>query len=350
MTDKTSFGDLIHERREALGLSLSRLGELVGRSATTVRSWEAGRFLPSDAATLEALQAVLGIGDQAMAEAMAAHHPAAPTEPSAGPVVAAGDSPPGEVGTLGADEAAATLPGFPPAPVLASAPAPQPADRKPSGAAETPPLGLQWEEPAGADEEADRPQPALPRDPGGRTAAAEPAEAPAIGIGQRDDDEEEEGEDQDWEQEVEPTRAAVEAMAAPADSGAVPPPPVAAPPPVERADPSRVAPGGGRSGWERVRAAPEPAPSRDRSDEREAATVLTVPPADRAEEPAPVSTPPAPVAPVSYLDDPTEQQTYRIRAIATTIAVLVLIVVLFWALGRVGDAWSNIFGSIKDIT
>ncbi len=56
-----SFGRSIRYRRTKLGLSQTRLGELVGRSAAAVRSWEKDASTPSDPSVLEALSAVLGI-------------------------------------------------------------------------------------------------------------------------------------------------------------------------------------------------------------------------------------------------------------------------------------------------
>ena len=56
-----SFGRSIRYRRTKLGLSQTRLGELVGRSAAAVRSWEKDASTPTDPYVLEALAAVLGI-------------------------------------------------------------------------------------------------------------------------------------------------------------------------------------------------------------------------------------------------------------------------------------------------
>ncbi len=59
MTD--ALGDIIKERRSALGMTQARLAELVGRSSTAVRAWERNQSLPSDPEVLDALEAVLGI-------------------------------------------------------------------------------------------------------------------------------------------------------------------------------------------------------------------------------------------------------------------------------------------------
>jgi transcriptional regulator with XRE-family HTH domain len=55
-----AFGTEIQTRRAAIGMSQARLAELVGRSTSTVRSWERGRTEPSSDA-LDALIAVLGM-------------------------------------------------------------------------------------------------------------------------------------------------------------------------------------------------------------------------------------------------------------------------------------------------
>ena len=43
------FGSLIAEHRERLGLSTSRLAELIGRAPSSIRAWEKGRSTPNDA-------------------------------------------------------------------------------------------------------------------------------------------------------------------------------------------------------------------------------------------------------------------------------------------------------------
>ena len=63
-----SFGRTIRARRTKLGLSQTKLGELVGRSPSTVRSWERDKSRPNDAAVLTALSAVLGVDESALFE------------------------------------------------------------------------------------------------------------------------------------------------------------------------------------------------------------------------------------------------------------------------------------------
>ncbi len=57
------FGALIRRRREELGLSYSRVGELVGRAPSTVRAWERGQAVPADPHVLRSLAAILDIDE-----------------------------------------------------------------------------------------------------------------------------------------------------------------------------------------------------------------------------------------------------------------------------------------------
>lgn len=56
-----SFGRTVRYRRTKLGLSQAKLGELVGRSSSTIRSWERDKSTPTEPAVLQALAAVLGV-------------------------------------------------------------------------------------------------------------------------------------------------------------------------------------------------------------------------------------------------------------------------------------------------
>lgn len=58
-----TLGELIKQRRTELGMTQARLAELVGKSASAVRSWERGRAAPKGEATRSALAAVLGVTD-----------------------------------------------------------------------------------------------------------------------------------------------------------------------------------------------------------------------------------------------------------------------------------------------
>lgn len=75
----SGFGSLISERRQRLGLSSARVGELVGRSPATVRGWERGRSHPDDPVVVSSLAAVLGIEEAALFSAAGMEPPRAST-------------------------------------------------------------------------------------------------------------------------------------------------------------------------------------------------------------------------------------------------------------------------------
>ncbi len=64
-----SFAELVRERRSAAGLSQARLGQMVGRAASTIRSWERGQTTPRGE-VLDAVVAVLGVSDAELAAAL----------------------------------------------------------------------------------------------------------------------------------------------------------------------------------------------------------------------------------------------------------------------------------------
>lgn len=80
MPVQPSLGELISSQRAALGLTQARLAELVGRSPSTIRSWERDRTAPADRASVAALAAVLGLTEDEMAAAILG-----PSEPPAAP-------------------------------------------------------------------------------------------------------------------------------------------------------------------------------------------------------------------------------------------------------------------------
>lgn len=59
-----SFGRMVRYRRTKLGLSQAKLGELVGRSTTTIRSWERDKTRPNDPKVLSTLAAILGVDER----------------------------------------------------------------------------------------------------------------------------------------------------------------------------------------------------------------------------------------------------------------------------------------------
>lgn len=67
MPERT-FGRTVRYRRTKLGLSQAKLGELVGRSPSTIRSWERDKSAPTEAGVLHALAAILGVDEQMLFE------------------------------------------------------------------------------------------------------------------------------------------------------------------------------------------------------------------------------------------------------------------------------------------
>jgi transcriptional regulator with XRE-family HTH domain len=67
MPDRT-FGRTVRYRRTKLGLSQAKLGELVGRSASTIRSWERDKSAPTETGVLRALAAILGVDEKLLFE------------------------------------------------------------------------------------------------------------------------------------------------------------------------------------------------------------------------------------------------------------------------------------------
>jgi transcriptional regulator with XRE-family HTH domain len=61
-----SFGRTVRYRRTKLGLSQAQLGELVGRSASSIRSWERDVSVPTDAGVITALSAILDLDQEAL--------------------------------------------------------------------------------------------------------------------------------------------------------------------------------------------------------------------------------------------------------------------------------------------
>lgn len=81
MPERT-FGRTIRSQRTKLGLSQTKLGELVGRSAATVRSWERDKSHPNDAAVITALSAVLGVDERVLFEKAGQEMPAVEDSPT----------------------------------------------------------------------------------------------------------------------------------------------------------------------------------------------------------------------------------------------------------------------------
>jgi transcriptional regulator with XRE-family HTH domain len=77
-----SFGRTIRFRRTKLGLSQAKLGELVGRSPSTIRSWERDDSTPNDPDVLMALTAVLGVEQRTLFEKAGVDTPETETSPT----------------------------------------------------------------------------------------------------------------------------------------------------------------------------------------------------------------------------------------------------------------------------
>ena len=67
MPERT-FGRTVRYRRTKLGMSQTQLAELVGRSTSTIRSWERDKSRPNDPQVLSALSAILGVDERQLFE------------------------------------------------------------------------------------------------------------------------------------------------------------------------------------------------------------------------------------------------------------------------------------------
>ena len=215
MPVQPSLGELISSQRAALGLTQARLAELVGRSPSTIRSWERDRTAPADRASVAALAAVLGLTEDEMAAAILG-----PTE-----------SPP-----------------------AAPAPAPTPAP-------------------------VERNESAVPDDDASAASGAEPATALEVGHSKGNDS----------------------------------------------IDPSSTE---------------TPAPASDDSQAAAAPTVLSEVSPARVETGSAVAR--LPRVP-SYLDDPGEVRTYRVRTVLTAALMIFILIVLIWAFREAREAFGLIF-------
>ena len=82
MPERT-FGRTVRYRRTKLGLSPAKLGELVGRSPSTIRSWERDKSVPTEPGVLHTLAAILGVDEKLLFEKagqeVPAHYESSPT-------------------------------------------------------------------------------------------------------------------------------------------------------------------------------------------------------------------------------------------------------------------------------
>lgn len=77
-----SFGRTVRYRRTRIGLSQAQLGELVGRSASSIRSWERDVSTPTDPSVLNALSAILDIDGRALFDKAGVTTPAEEAHPT----------------------------------------------------------------------------------------------------------------------------------------------------------------------------------------------------------------------------------------------------------------------------
>ena len=61
-----SFGRVVRYRRTKLGMSQAHLGQLVGRSPATVRSWEGDKSVPNDPKLISTLATILGVDERTL--------------------------------------------------------------------------------------------------------------------------------------------------------------------------------------------------------------------------------------------------------------------------------------------
>ncbi|MCZ6661619.1 MAG: helix-turn-helix transcriptional regulator, partial [Actinobacteria bacterium] len=77
-----SFGRTVRYRRTKAGLSQAKLGELVGRSTSSVRSWERDTVTPNDPEVVRALAAVLALDERMLFDKAGLSTPEAETSPT----------------------------------------------------------------------------------------------------------------------------------------------------------------------------------------------------------------------------------------------------------------------------
>jgi transcriptional regulator with XRE-family HTH domain len=77
-----SFGRTVRYRRTKIGLSQAQLGELVGRSASSIRSWERDVSTPTDPVVITALSAILDIDGRSLFDKAGVPIPTEETHPT----------------------------------------------------------------------------------------------------------------------------------------------------------------------------------------------------------------------------------------------------------------------------
>lgn len=269
-----SFGRTVRYRRTKLGLSQAQLGDLVGRSPSTIRSWERDKSAPNEVAVLHALAAVLGVDERSLFEK-------------------AGQEPPPDIETSPTvEEALATL-----RPETHLRDEPPPSEQS-GGDVET-----TEEEGAGTDDEA-------------VSSVQTQIEVELSQLGEPEPD----------------MHGSVESMIHPVEE--------------TRTDEQNTS-----------RRLLEPVDAR--YDEPERIEPVAVRAMTRSQEPgyvAPpdpflITTPTPPLVEPSYMEDQGQRQIYRVRTLATLVAVVALAIALVWALGEgldsLGSWWDAFFGNLR---
>jgi transcriptional regulator with XRE-family HTH domain len=271
------FGVLIRQSRERLGLTPSRVAELIGRAPGTIRAWEKGTSTPADAGVVSTLAAVLGIDEVSLFEAAGLEPPVSDAAPT----------------------------------VRESLSSITPAARK-AAAAEEPSLT--------PTSEPDTAQPDLPEE-SDSIPAVDPEPVPRS--------------------ERRRPRGSRPATIPTPDPFA---PPVPAVPPVSV--PATVPVGVNEIGTVEAGVAETVAKEprhRARSDSAGVLDRMRGATLRRPAQPAPLTT----VAPAqrgpSYLEDPTERWSYRLRAIYTAVGIVALFIALGWAASNLLDALGSVW-------
>lgn len=335
-----ALGDLIKRRRAELGMTQARLAELVGKSASAVRSWERGRAAPKGDATRAALAAVLGITDDELDAAIAGTDISFFSDP--GRPIAADPTPtivlPTADPVSGSDlKAVAVDPG------TDAEEAADEAEEVTSEGSDVPETALAtetWADAEDGEEEREREQGVGDESDADISGSGSDGDAP-IGDDADNDDFE---------------LASSETVVPEPDSTDADEPEAVSGPDEPEGDPSDKAPFG--SATESDSTVETELDTEPESEERELAGVgvgsgpmslggavtRLVAPRQTATRPEAILAPPPIVEP-----DPVSQDAwlYRRRAILLGAVAIALIVVLRWALSGVGDAISEVFDNLR---